>query len=87
MAVDRAAIHEFPGCVTVPLPVIRMTCARNGLVPLHSGLMSTSSIVALAVSAPPMPLYMPVPEPATIGVAAVTVMLPEHVCWFDGQFA
>jgi hypothetical protein len=35
--------------------------------------------VAVRLNVPLIPRYAPVPEPATIGAGADTVMLPEHV--------
>jgi len=40
---------------TVPMPSIRMICERKPLVPLQTGLMSTSSIVTVMANLPVMP--------------------------------
>ena len=62
-----------------------MTCARNALLPSHTGFTSTSSIVTVTVKLPLIPRYAPVPEPATTGIVTVKLTLPEQVLLLDGQ--
>jgi hypothetical protein len=63
-----------------------MASARNAADALHPDFETTSSIVAVRLKLPLIPLYEPVPEPATIGVAPAAVTVPEHVPVLDGKW-
>jgi hypothetical protein len=58
-----------------------MDCASKALPEKgwHPGFASTSLPVMVKVKLPLIPLYAPVPEPATTGAAPVTAACPEHV--------